>query len=152
MTAADTIDAFLDSRGVMASRPDPETWVFQLSGNTAKWFVQITLVEEFDQVLVYAELPVTVPPPQREALATWAARANRGLPVGNFEVDVDEGGVWCKTSVDVEGTELSEALLHNMVATNNALTDRYLGPLQRWIQGDLDGPEEAVMAAEGFEP
>lgn len=147
------IDAFLAEREMDVARPDAETWLFRLGGDhDLTWYVSIVVVPELDQVIVHGELPVDVPPPLRADLATWAARANRGLPIGNFEVDLDNGGVWCKTSIDVEGDELSDALLHNLVAANHALIDRYAAPLAAWVAGDAPGPEEAVMVAEGFDP
>ena len=152
-TYDEVVDAFLAAREIEFSRPDDHTWLFRLAGDRdLAWFVSIVVIEEHDHVIVHGELPVDVPPPLRADLATWAARANRGLPIGNFEVDLDNGGVWCKTSIDVEGDELSDALLHNLVAANHALIDRYAAPLAAWVAGDAPGPEEAVMVAEGFDP
>ena len=149
---AGVVDAFLAAREIEAHRSDEQTWLFKLAGEDLSWLTSIVVLAENDQVLVHGELPVEVPPPLRADLATWAARANRGLPIGNFEVDVDDGGVWCKTSLDVEGDELTDALLHNLVAANHALIDRYGAPFVAWINGEAPGPEEAVLVAEGFEP
>lgn len=152
MSHAAVVEAFLAGRDIEFDRPDPQTWLFRLEGSAGAWFTSIVVVEENDQVIVHGELPVDVAPTQRADLAEWAARANRGLPVGNFEVDLDDGGVWCKTSIDVEDTELSDELLNNLVATNHALIDRYGPPLHAWLEGDLDGPDVAVMVAEGVDP
>jgi Putative bacterial sensory transduction regulator len=73
---------------------------------------------------------------KRPELAEWAARANRGLPMVNFEVDLDQGGVWFTTSIDVED-ELWNALLENLIAANFITTDRYLGTLRRWLDGEM---------------
>lgn len=146
------VSAFLERRGIPYQRPDAETFLFRLEGSESTWFTSVSVVPVNAQVIVYGELPVDVDPPHRPDLATWAARANRGLPVGGFEVDLDDGGVWAKTSLDVEGDDLSDALVENLVGTNHALVERYLPGLQRWLTGELAGPEEAVMLARGFGP
>lgn len=148
---AGLIDDYFHSREMAFHRPDPTTWLVKVAGSgDHSWYLQVTTVEEHDQLLVYSDMPVEVPPPRRPGLAVWAARANRGLPVGNFEVDLDTGDVWCKTSLDHEGDELSDALLDNLLFTNFSLVDRYLDPLLRWVAGEIDGPERAVMVAEDF--
>lgn len=152
MTADEVIDGFLADREIEFERVDPTTWLFRLEGTAGAWFTSITVVPENDQVIVHGELPVEVAPAQRAELAEWSARANRGLPVGNFEVDLESGGVWCKTSIDVEDAELTDALLHNLVATNHALVDRYGPGLHAWLSGELPGPDVAVMVAEGYDP
>jgi hypothetical protein len=144
-----TIDDFLLERGLAYLRADPVTWVFESEGDSGVWNTQITVVPEYFQVLVYADMRLSVPREQRLDLAEWAARANRGLPVGNFEVDLDEGAVWFKTSIDVEGDALSFALFENLLAANFVTTDTYLGPLKRWLDGEISNVE-AVAAAEGM--
>lgn len=143
----DVVTDFLSARGIEFDRVDDETYLFRLRGSDAEWFVSLSVVAEHEQVIVYAELPVDVDGAHRPGLAVWAARANRGLPIGNFEVDLDDGGVWAKTSLDVEGDELTDALLQNVVGSNHALVDRHLGGLRRWLAGGLDSPEAAVDAA-----
>jgi hypothetical protein len=151
-TYDEVVESFLTARGLEAEREDERTWLFRLAGEELSWLVSIVVLAQNDQIVVHGEVPVDVPPPLRSDLATWAARANRGLPIGNFEVDVDTGGVWCKSSIDVEGDELSDALLDNLVAAVDALLDRYAGPLVEWIEGRAPGPDEAVLVAEGFDP
>jgi hypothetical protein len=148
----EVVEAFLAARDIEAEREDERTWIFRLAGEERSWLVSIVVIAQNDQVVVHGEVPVDVPPPRRADLATWAARANRGLPIGNFEVDVDTGGVWCKSSIDVEGDELSDALLDNLLAAVHALLERYAGPLIDWVEGRAPGPEEAVLVAEGFDP
>lgn len=148
----DTIGAYLTTRDIAFERVDEETYLFRLAGDgDTSWFTSISAVVELDQVIVLGELPVAVPPPCRRELGVWSARANRGLPVGNFEVDLDNGGVWAKTSIDVEDDALSDALLENLVGTNHALVGRFLPSLAAWLAGDIVGPDEAAMAAQGFD-
>lgn len=144
-----TIDEFLLERGLAYLRADPVTWVFESEGDSGVWNTQITVVPEYFQVIVFADMRLVVPREKRLDLAEWAARANRGLPVGNFEVDLDEGAVWFKTSIDVEGDELTPALFENLLAANFITTDTYLGPLKRWLNDEISNVE-AVAAAEGM--
>ncbi len=85
---------------------------------------------------------------RRAALAEFVTRANFGLVVGNFEMDMDDGEVRYKTSIDVEGDRLSTALLHQLVRVNLEMMDKYLPGLYAVANEGLDALA-AIVAVEG---
>jgi hypothetical protein len=82
--------------------------------------------EEQFIVFFYSLCPVNVSEERRLMVAEFITRANYGLKVGNFEMDIDDGEVRFKTSIDVEKAELSRALVSNLVYANVWTMDRYL--------------------------
>lgn len=105
-------------------------------------------IEERGQFVFYAFAPFMVPPPQRMAVVEYITRANYGLFVGNFEMDLSDGEVRFKTSVDVSGTAMEPALFKTNVVQNVLLMDRYLGGLQAVSEGKLS-PAKAIEQVEG---
>src|SRR5262245_6730937 len=83
----------------------------------------------------YWYLPVNAPPDKMTQVAEFVARANRGLRIGNFELDYDEGEIRFKSSIDVEGGELSEKMIDNLLRANLSPTDRYFNGLMEVIFG-----------------
>ncbi|MFZ5788347.1 MAG: YbjN domain-containing protein [Acidobacteriota bacterium] len=79
-----------------------------------------------------------VPDVRRREVMEFVTRANYGLLLGNFELDLGDGELRFKCSVDVEGEELSYTQYQNLLYTSLAVLDRYYPGLQRVIQGSAD--------------
>jgi len=88
-----------------------------------------------------------VPPTRRRDIMEYLTRANYGLLLGNFEMDLGDGEVRFKCSVDLEGVPLSYALYQNLLYVSVGITDRYFPGFQRVLQGSAD-PAAAVAEAE----
>ena len=65
------------------------------------------------------------------------------MAIGNFEINLDTGEIRFKTSIDVEGEYLTQALLLQVVAANVSTMDQYLISIQQIVAGEL-GPEAAI--------
>ena len=85
--------------------------------------------EEKYWLIFYSYLPVNVPVDKMVAAAEFVTRANRGMRIGNFELDYDDGEVRYKTSLDVEGGELSSKMIDNLLRANLSTTNRYFAGL-----------------------
>ncbi|MDE3175249.1 MAG: YbjN domain-containing protein [Pseudomonadota bacterium] len=66
------------------------------------------------------------PEPRRAAMQELLTRANFGMFVGAFELDLDDGEIRFKTAVDFRGDRLSAALVRNAVETNWLTMTRHL--------------------------
>jgi hypothetical protein len=118
-----------------------------VAGNASNWIAYFVAREADEQLLVYADLPVTVPPDRVGAVAIYLTRANYELAIGNFEMNVEGGQVRFKTSIDVQGAELSDPLIDHLFMANTVSTARYLSGLEAVVAGS--DPAEAIAAAEG---
>jgi hypothetical protein len=115
--------------------------VFQ--GENGRWTCYAQVREAQAQFVFYSILPPTVPPAKRAEVAEFLTRANYGLVIGNFEMNLDDGEVRYKTSLDVEGDRLSPALIRQVVYSNIFVTDRYLPGLMSVIYGS-QSPADAI--------
>ena len=74
-----------------------------------------------------------------------------GMTIGNFELDYTDGEIRYKTSIDVEGDQLTSALIKNLVYTNVRMMDEYLPGITAVIEAGVS-PEEVIWAIEQPEP
>lgn len=96
------------------------------NGDNGQWICYAQAREEQDQCVFYSICPITTPEAHRTPMAEFLTRANYGLIIGNFELDLNDGEIRFKTSLDVEGTELNAALIKSLAYANVLTMDRYL--------------------------
>jgi len=68
-----------------------------------------------ERITAYALAPGTIPPAHRLKLVDFATRANSGVAVGNFELDVRTGELRFKVGLDLHDVEPDQALIRNLV-------------------------------------
>jgi hypothetical protein len=107
--------------------------------------------EQAEIVSVYTRFgyDADVPSDKRGAVAEYTARANYGLVIGNFELDMDSGHVRYKTSVDLEGAIIEQVLFKNLIYANLTTADRYYPGLLKVLWGDDMTPRAAIEMVEG---
>ncbi|MEX1365269.1 MAG: YbjN domain-containing protein [Nannocystaceae bacterium] len=106
------------------------------------------LVDDRDERLVfYSTMLEPVAPDYRPAVMEFVTRANFALPVGNFELDLEDGEICFKTSLDLEGVELHDSMSRNLIDTNLMVMGVYFEALQSVMHGKAE-PVEAIAAVE----
>jgi hypothetical protein len=115
-----------------------------VAGKNGSWVAFFEPREEDVQLLVYSIIPFVIPTKRRTEAALYLTRANFGLSIGNFELDLDDGEARYKTSIDVEGARILEPLIDHLFLANILTVDRYLVGLQSVI----DGAKAGVAIAE----
>jgi hypothetical protein len=111
------------------------------------WVCYAEVNEERHRVVFYVVAPMTVPDADRRAVVELITRANYGLAIGNFELDYADGELRYKTSIDVSGDRLSQALLHQLVLTGVKVMNHYLPAVKAVLAGAA--PAEAIIRAGG---
>lgn len=106
--------------------------------------------EQSEQAIFYSVVLETAPPEHRPEVMKFVTLANYGMQVGNFELDLEDGEVRFKTSVDVEGVELGEGLLRNMVELNILMMGLYHDGLVAVMRGQMTA-DEAIAEIEDDE-
>ena len=102
-------------------------------GSSGQWTCFAHCRPEYSQCVFYSIAPVCAPEVLRPAVAEYLTRANWGLIIGNFELDLEDGEVRYKTSVQLEGIDLNDQLLHALVYGNVEVMDKYLPGLEAVI-------------------
>lgn len=98
---------------------------FSFSGKNARYECFGQANEDHEIFVFYTIIPIRVSDEQRNAAAELVARINYGLNIGNFELDMNDGEIRYKTSIDVEGGELTTRMVETLIAVNISTTDRY---------------------------
>lgn len=92
--------------------------------------------EADEQLVVYAMRPDKAPVDRRSSVGEFFTRANFMLAVGNFELDLDDGEMRFKVSVDSEGVELHPRMVGQMLRTAIASMDLFSPGIDRVLAGD----------------
>lgn len=116
-------------------------------GESGQWNCYARVREQHEQYVFYSISPMAVPENARGRVAEFLHRANYGMIIGNFEIDFSDGEVRYKTSIDVEGDTLSNALCRQVVLANIMMMDRYLPGLMSVVYGGVT-PEQAINEIE----
>lgn len=116
-------------------------------GKNGRWSCYAKAREEKKQFVFYSLCPITAPKDKRPAVAEFLTLANYGLMIGNFELDLNDGEIRYKTSIDIVGDRLSFALIKNLVYTNVTMMDEYLPGILLVINDDTS-PQEAITKIE----
>ncbi len=118
------------------------------SGRNGNWVCFAQAREEHYRFLFYSVCTTNTPEEKRPAMAEFITRANYGMILGNYELDYRDGEVRYKTSIDVEGDELTAALIKQMVYANVQTFDKYLPGVMKVMYTDVP-PAEIIAEIEG---
>ena len=146
----DAITEYLsDEFGADGLEPDEDTIAFRFADDDTddEWGCLAVAIEEADQVMFYSVRLTPVPVERREAVMLFITRANYGMHVGNFEMDLDDGEVRFKTAMDVEDSDISATMCRNLVEVNLAVMGRYIAGLAAVADDDQD-PMEVLAGVE----
>lgn len=119
-------------------------------GEHGRWFCLASAREDPAQFVMYSMFPVRIPALKRMRVAEYLLRANYGLVIGNFELDLDEGELRFRTSLDIQDTAFPSELLKPLVYTNVRMMDRYLPGLMAVLYAELT-PQAALRLVEADE-
>ncbi len=137
------LDFFEVNQWPFVQSSDETTLRFAYRGESGQWDCYAIAREAEQQFLFYSICPITTPADQRLKISEFITRANRGLTIGNFEMDFDSGEICYKTSIDVAGDRLSFALIEGLVYANVTVMDVFLPSILAVIEGKMS-PAEAI--------
>jgi hypothetical protein len=149
MSILEAVSAYLESDGwpyvKLEGRP-----VVKLSytGDHGTWNCYLVERDEHAQLVVYSVFTEAIPPGRRLEVAEFLTRANYGLMIGNFEMDLDDGDVRYKTSVQFESTDIEPERIRDVLLPNVVVMDRYL-PGLRAVAGSGLSAKAALSLVEG---
>lgn len=117
------------------------------SGQNGQWRCRARTDEERFQLYFHSYFPKNAPYETRPAVMEFLTRANYGLLIGNFEMDIHDGEIRYKTSLDVEGDDLTPALVKQLVYANVLTMDRYFLGLEA-VLDETQTPAQAIKMIE----
>jgi hypothetical protein len=120
---------------------------FGINGDNGSWRCVIAPDEERALFRFYSIREDNTPEGRRPAMAEALSRANYGLNIGNFEIDLNDGEVRYKTSLSLRHTTLTTPLCSQQVSINIETFDRYLPAIDAVVNGE--DPQVAIDRVEG---
>jgi hypothetical protein len=122
----------------------------EYEGENGKWRCYAHVIEERQRFVFLSSLANFVPKLMRLEASEYLTRANFGMEVGNFEMDFSDGTVRYRTSVDIEGGDLTPMMIKNLAYVNIAVMDQYLPGLKKVVVDGVE-PEKAIEEVEAEE-
>ncbi len=150
-TLLDQFAAFFDEEGWRYNRVQDEGYLrMGFAGRAGRWQCFAQVREAAGQLLFYSVMVDHTPTDRLYPMAELVTRINYGLPIGNFELDFEDGEIRFKTQLDVDGAadHLVQPMLRNLVVANVLTVDRYFEVLQRAMHSDED-PAQLIAMVEG---
>jgi hypothetical protein len=142
------VNFFIEDDWQFAKLETQPTLHLAFQGKNGKWDCYAKTREQQQQFVFYSVSPVNVPENKRLPITEFITRANYGMIMGNFEFDFTTGEIRYKTSIDVEGDNLSFALIKQMVYANVMMMDEYLPGIMAVIEQEVE-VKEAISRVEG---
>lgn len=90
--------------------------------------------------------PGQIKPENITAISLFVNFVNQGLFLGNFEIDLENGKVRYKTSIDMDGIAYTDEIVMNLIYANIAMVDRYFAGIDQFNNGE--DPKEAIRLCE----
>jgi len=139
--------AALDARRLKYLALDENALSLQLRTDHATYACRINVDGGMRTLACYAGLGSRVTQERRLAVAEAISRANYGLVVGCFELDMRDGEIRFRVSVDLEGAVLTVPMFDAMLMAAVSIPDRYYGALMRVVHASAN-PEKAIAEVE----
>jgi len=144
MTLTERIENFLIEDGWSPEKlEEAPVYRMKYSDRNGEWACLAIVKEEQLQFLFYSICPANALEHRRSAVLQYLNRLNIILDVGNFEMDMENGEIRFRTSIDAEGEPLSFTLIKNLVYMNVLTMNHYLPGIMAVNLAGED-PEEVV--------
>jgi len=145
----DLVDEFLQDEVMKRPLPDG-SFIVETSfrGNNGGYSVRLAAKDDPLTLFCIVRHPLLVPEPKRVAMAEAVTRANHGLPVGRFDLDMATGDLHLQAAIPLEGAMLTCDQLMTTLAAAMSASDVYHRAFARLTYGDDLSPAECIAEVE----
>ena len=112
--------------------------LIEQSTNIGTWKCTFVFHPIVPQVAHYGYFPFQIPDRRRPYAMEMLHRCNSGLILGNFEYDFSKHEVRFKSSIDLQGQQISHIFLHSLMKVNLMTMDQYFTPLLGCLIYNMD--------------
>ena len=132
------------------TRDDPHQTVLKMgvSMECGRADSYVDIRPEQKQVIIYTIFPTTIPEPKRKLVSDFITRANFGLIIGNFELDMQDGQIRYKSAYFYDDTfpNSGDLFIGNLFATFNMM-EKYLPGIMSIVYANAR-PEDVINQIE----
>ena len=97
------------------------------------WQYVLNINEKFNQIRLYSYYPNTIPEEKSLAICKKITQINSGLPIGNFEFDLESHKLRFKTYLELETTEVNNAQLQLLFEANIYTLEKFFLEIEKEI-------------------
>lgn len=101
-----------------------------------------------DFYVSYAHIDLNADEDSRKEVAEYLTRANYGMSLGNFELDMSDGEIRYKVAIDCDHCQLSSQMIEDSLYNPILMFQRYGDEMIKVMMG-TESAEEAIKIAEG---
>lgn len=142
----DQLSAYLD-RGTIVYDQDDERGLFRMLFEGKHGDLRVTMIVEDAMLQVFTHPANKIPPSYRQLIIEAITRANYGLKLGNFEMDLEDGELRYQTAIPLGDVFPDDDVLDHILFVGGAMIDRYMPAFLSIVYGNED-VKLAVTAAE----
>jgi hypothetical protein len=123
----DSVAAYLDEDGWSWRRQeDGISLITGVAGQNGSFLCQIAWDARNRYLIAYAALPIITSLQHRHAMMEFITRANYGLLIGAFELDLDDGALRFRNTLYMDRDYPSQQQIAELLYTTVYVTDDYL--------------------------
>ena len=93
--------------------------------------------EAWRRMMTFSIYPIFVPESRRATVLEALNRINHSLVYGNFEMDMADGEIRFRTTVESE-SDIQEAMMERVLNGNLSLSDKHFGALMAVVFGSVE--------------
>lgn len=116
-------------------------------GERGTWVCFARADEENERLTFHAVMGLNIPAEYRLQAAEYLIRVNYGLPVGNFDMNLDTGDIRFRTSIETPGSAITVEMVRAMAYTTVRSMDTYFPGVIAVVHAGLS-PEAALARIE----
>lgn len=139
-------DVLLGRGCAVEELPDPAVLGWAVADAAGAFDCFVVAREDAGILAVYAQPELAIPEDSVREAALLIAHLNFGMPIGGWELDVDEGLVRFKTSVDLGDEPPTAGLVERMVDLAVASARASLPALAAFASGEVDAAGAVALA------
>ena len=111
-------------------------------GDSGQWRVRAGAVTDF-AFAILSRFPIDCPAPKRQACSELLTRINFAMALGCFEMDIEDGVIFFKTTLPFDEEPPKQEHLDNLLSLNMSTMDRYLPVIMQVIYSGI-APAKAL--------
>ncbi len=142
----DQLSAYLD-RGTIVYDQDEERGLFRMLFEGKHGDLRVTMFIDDAMLQVFTHPANKIPESHRQLIAEAITRANYGLKLGNFEMDLEDGELRYQTAMPLGEDFPEDDVIDHVLYVGGAMIDRYMPAFLSIIYGNED-VKLAIRAAE----
>ncbi len=141
-------EEFVRTLNINVQTINPRAFRFSNTLQGKTWVIFVIEREAVEQLLIYSVFPQAIPAAQRQTAMEFITRANYGMSIGNFEMDLSDGEIRYKTSIDGQGMAMNRTILNGLIQHNASTFFQYWEGLEGIRSGRLNALQ-AIRLVEG---